>query len=62
MYRCPKCGHNMQWRAPEVYGTGNYWICSQCGNWQQNYTTNKIEREDANEGQKICSQSSSRTE
>lgn len=30
MYKCPKCGNFMQWRAPMVYGV-NYWICSQCG-------------------------------
>ena len=49
MYKCPKCGHNMQWRAYEVYGTGNYWICSQCGNYRQNDSANQIENDETNE-------------
>lgn len=39
MYKCPKCGNFMQWRAPMVYGV-NYWICSQCGYSPQTILTN----------------------
>ena len=40
MYKCPKCGHWMQWRYQ--YGQA-YWICNQCGYYPQVTYDNKTE-------------------
>lgn len=55
MYKCPKCGNNVQWRAPSVYAAG-YWICSQCG-YSPNSTYPKQEKDD--EKQKVCAHADS---
>lgn len=45
MYKCPKCGHWMQWREPYSSYAASYWICGQCGYSPETYTTNKTEVE-----------------
>ena len=42
MYKCPKCGHWMQWRYQ--YGQA-YWICNQCGYYPEAACSNNTNKD-----------------